>query len=39
MLYAAATPEAKRKTLREMLTPGAARLFPGAFNPLSARLI
>ncbi|MFX4273774.1 methylisocitrate lyase [Propionibacteriaceae bacterium Y1685] len=39
MLYATTTAEAKRRALREMLTPGAARLFPGAFNPLSARLI
>ncbi|MDN5727476.1 MAG: methylisocitrate lyase [Propionibacteriales bacterium] len=39
MLYTAVTPEAKRRSLRDLLTPGAARLFPGAFNPLSARLI
>lgn len=39
MLYSNITPEQKRVALREMLTPGAARQFPGAFNPLSARLI
>lgn len=39
MLYSTATPEAKRRTLRELLVPGTARQFPGAFNPLSARLI
>ena len=39
MLYSTKTPAAKRVTLREMLTPGAARQFPGAFNPLSAKLI
>ncbi|GAA1498883.1 methylisocitrate lyase [Paeniglutamicibacter kerguelensis] len=39
MLYSTVTPEQKRVALREMLTPGAARQFPGAFNPLSARLI
>jgi methylisocitrate lyase len=39
MLYSHTTPEAKRRTLRELLVPGAARQFPGAFNPLSARLI
>ncbi|MFF5793619.1 methylisocitrate lyase [Paeniglutamicibacter sp. NPDC012692] len=39
MLYSTITPEQKRGALREMLTPGAARQFPGAFNPLSARLI
>ncbi|MEH0108916.1 methylisocitrate lyase [Tersicoccus sp. MR15.9] len=39
MLYSTTTPQAKRATLREMLVPGAARQFPGAFNPLSARLI
>ncbi|MGP9031458.1 methylisocitrate lyase [Glutamicibacter mysorens] len=39
MLYSTKTPEAKRAALREMLTPGAARQFPGAFNPLSAKLI
>ncbi len=39
MLYSTKTPGAKRSALREMLTPGAARQFPGAFNPLSAKLI
>ncbi|MGL3805787.1 methylisocitrate lyase [Paeniglutamicibacter sp. R2-26] len=39
MLYSTVTPERKRVALREMLVPGAARQFPGAFNPLSARLI
>jgi len=39
MLYSKKTPEQKRRELREMLVPGAARQFPGAFNPLSARLI
>ncbi|MFB9165604.1 methylisocitrate lyase [Arthrobacter psychrochitiniphilus] len=39
MLYSKKTPEAKRRDLRAMLVPGAARQFPGAFNPLSARLI
>ncbi|MGO2534145.1 MULTISPECIES: methylisocitrate lyase [Micrococcaceae] len=39
MLYSTTTPEAKRRALREMLVPGTARQFPGAFNPLSARLI
>ncbi|MGP5043491.1 methylisocitrate lyase [Glutamicibacter ardleyensis] len=39
MLYSTKTPAAKRAALREMLTPGAARQFPGAFNPLSAKLI
>src|SRR5690606_10815551 len=39
MLYSTKTPAAKRLALRKMLTPGAARQFPGAFNPLSAKLI
>jgi methylisocitrate lyase len=39
MLYSKKTPEQKRRDLREMLVPGTARQFPGAFNPLSARLI
>jgi len=39
MLYSSVTPERKRANLREMLVPGSARQFPGAFNPLSARLI
>jgi methylisocitrate lyase len=39
VLYSKKTPEQKRRDLREMLVPGTARQFPGAFNPLSARLI
>ena len=39
MLYSKVSPADKRVALRNMLTPGAARQFPGAFNPLSARLI
>lgn len=39
MLYAETTPEQKRATLREILTPGAARQFPGTFTPLSSPLI
>ena len=39
MLYAKTTPEQKRRDLRTMLTPGAARQFPGTFTPLSAPLI
>ncbi|TLP96769.1 methylisocitrate lyase [Nesterenkonia salmonea] len=39
MLYAKTTPEQKRAHLREILTPGAARQFPGTFTPLSAPLI
>lgn len=39
MLHSTRTPAQKRIDLREMLVPGAARQFPGAFNPLSAKLI
>ncbi|MFB0835463.1 methylisocitrate lyase [Arthrobacter halodurans] len=39
MLYSTVTPEQKRAALRSLLVPGTARQFPGAFNPLSARLI
>src|SRR5690625_7094649 len=39
MLYSKVSPADKRIALRQMLTPGAARQFPVAFNPLSARLI
>jgi methylisocitrate lyase len=39
MLYSTTTPERKRADLRALLEPGTARQFPGAFNPLSARLI
>ncbi|MFT4260469.1 methylisocitrate lyase [Microbacterium sp.] len=39
MLYSTATPAEKRKQLRERLASGELVRFPGAFNPLSARLI
>ena len=39
MLYSTKTAGDKRRDLRELLTPGAARPFPGAFTPLSAKLI
>ncbi|MGG6382500.1 methylisocitrate lyase [Paenarthrobacter sp. NEAU-H11] len=39
MLYSTATPEKKRIQLRRLLASGAISQFPGAFNPLSARLI
>jgi methylisocitrate lyase len=39
MLYATTTPAAKRAALRERLASGELLRFPGAFNPLSARLI
>ena len=39
MLYATTTPAAKRIALRAALAGGALLRFPGAFNPLSARLI
>ncbi len=39
MLYSTRTPEQKRRELREMLASGRTVQFPGAFNPLSARLI
>lgn len=39
MLYSKATPEQKRLKLRELLASGTIQQFPGAFNPLSARLI
>jgi methylisocitrate lyase len=39
MLYSKTTPEQKRLRLREMLASGTIQQFPGAFNPLSARLI
>ncbi|UNX54500.1 methylisocitrate lyase [Georgenia sp. TF02-10] len=39
MLYAATTPADKRARLRQRLAAGETLLFPGAFNPLSARLI
>ena len=39
MLYSSVTPEAKRIAFREGLASGTLQQFPGAFNPLSARLI
>ena len=39
MLYSKSTPEQKRIRLREALASGRIQQFPGAFNPLSARLI
>ena len=39
MLYATQTAAQKRVRLRELLTPGAAHPFPGAFTPLTAKLI
>ncbi|WP_295014436.1 methylisocitrate lyase [uncultured Microbacterium sp.] len=39
MLYAATTAAEKRRILRERLAAGELLRFPGAFNPLSARLI
>ncbi len=39
MLYSTTTPAEKRRVLRERLAGGELLRFPGAFNPLSARLI
>ncbi|MBD7957602.1 methylisocitrate lyase [Microbacterium sp. Sa4CUA7] len=39
MLYSTVTPAEKRRLLRERLATGDLLRFPGAFNPLSARLI
>jgi methylisocitrate lyase len=39
MLYARTTPAEKRLALRKALTSGTIQRFPGAFNPLSAKLI
>ncbi|MHB1171763.1 MAG: methylisocitrate lyase [Lacisediminihabitans sp.] len=39
MLYSRTTAAAKRATFRERLASGALLRFPGAFNPLSAKLI
>lgn len=39
MLHSTTTPAAKRATLRRRLADGELLRFPGAFNPLSARLI
>ncbi|TQL84532.1 methylisocitrate lyase [Microbacterium saperdae] len=39
MLYSTVTPPEKRRLFRERLASGELLRFPGAFNPLSARLI
>lgn len=39
MLYSTVTPAAKREEFRKRLASGELLSFPGAFNPLSARLI
>jgi len=39
MLYATTPAAEKRRILRERLAAGELLRFPGAFNPLSARLI
>ena len=39
MLYSSTTPEQKRIAMREGLASGTLQQYPGAFNPLSARLI
>src|SRR5699024_8616001 len=39
MLYSTKTASQKRRDLRALLTPGAARPCPGAFTPLSVALI
>lgn len=39
MLYSKTTPAEKRRLFRERLASGGLLRFPGAFNPLSARLI
>ncbi|MFZ3452832.1 methylisocitrate lyase [Arthrobacter sp. 7Tela_A1] len=39
MLYSSTTPEQKRIAMREGLSSGTLQQYPGAFNPLSARLI
>ncbi|MEO9103483.1 MAG: methylisocitrate lyase [Terrimesophilobacter sp.] len=39
MLYSTVTPATKRQLLRERLASGDLLRFPGAFNPLSAKLI
>lgn len=39
MLFATTTPEAKRAALRQLLTGPRTVQFPGAFTPISARLI
>ena len=39
MLSSTRTPTQKRQDLRALLAPGAAAPFPGAFTPLSAKLV
>ena len=39
MLYSTVTPAEKRRLFRERLASGELLRLPGAFNPLSARLI
>ena len=39
MLSSPRTPAQKRQDLRALLAPGAAAPFPGAFTPLSAKLV
>lgn len=39
MLYASATPSAKRRTLRDRLASGDLLQLPGAYSPLTARLV
>ncbi|MEO6310162.1 MAG: methylisocitrate lyase, partial [Leifsonia sp.] len=39
MLYSSETPAAKREAFRAGLASGTIQRFPGAFNPLSAKLI
>ncbi|MHA7283715.1 methylisocitrate lyase [Arthrobacter sp. TMS2-4] len=39
MLYSSVPPEQKRRAFRDGLASGRVQQFPGAFNPLSARLI
>jgi methylisocitrate lyase len=39
MLYSSLTPAEKRATFRTALSSGRLQLVPGAFNPLSAKLI
>ena len=39
MLYSGLTPAAKREKLRADLAGGSLLRFPGAFNPLSAKMI
>ncbi len=39
MLYGAVAPQTKRERMREQLVPGAALQYPGAFTPITARMI